>query len=150
MLFLTVVCLLVSCPLLACRPTASVSGSLSAGAHGLSENPPLSSTTSCKDRRPCSHRTRPNRQEWQEHWHRMPDRASDGPCGSIPRPTVLNNLKWDYTTDPPGYYDAVHASPTIHHTNQTTIIKSRIAKSLTPRPYNIIHNERGLSLCLMF
>ena len=99
---------------------------------------------------PYSNRTRPNRQEWQEHCHRMPNRAGDGPCGSIPRPTVLNNLKCDYTTDPPCYFDAVHASPTSHHANPSTTIKSRIAKSLTPEPYNINHNEHGLCLCFMF
>ena len=73
-----------------------------------------------------------------------------GPVARSLGQLCLVPLKWDYTTDPPGYYDAVHASPTIHHTNPTTIIKSRIAKSLTPGPYNIIHNEHGLSLCFMF
>ena len=39
-LFWTEICLLVSHPLLACRSTTSASGSLSTGAHGLTENPP--------------------------------------------------------------------------------------------------------------
>ena len=59
-MFWTDVCLPVYNPLLACRSTTSAS--LSAGAHGLSENSPPSSTTSCMD-----HRTRPSRQERQEH-----------------------------------------------------------------------------------
>ena len=42
---------------------------------------------------PYSHRTRPNRQERQEHWHRMLDSADDGHCGSIPQAARLGNMR---------------------------------------------------------